>query len=565
MPAATNPTPAPVQLPALPRRTRPAQPQAAPDLPKRTPPSQPQAAPDLPKRTLPAQPPGAPDQTRRNPPLPEAAPDLPKRTAATQQAAPELPKRTPPQQATPDLPKRTAAAQPQTTPELPKRTLPSQPQVTPELPKRTTTPPREAGPGSEALSGRATPPWSRTESAADAPPNMAALTAPPTEAGKVPPAGSTAPPRPEAGRERDTFPAKAAAPAAPPEPAQVAPARPQAPPAEDATPSRDTAERTDRAPAGTRRATAATAPPARPARLQRSGRQVARRRRSHTARLLVPIIVVVVVAAATAIALSLRHGPATPDRLSPLPRVDAATVRDAADWVASEVSRTAVVSCDPQMCAALVAAGFPSANVRKLGPTTPYPVTSTLVIITPNVQALFGTSLPTEYAPEVLTTFGTGAGQITIRVIAKHGAAAYLLALRREIAYGKQIGADLVGSSLISTTPAAKSDLLAGLVDQRLLLALTALAGTHPIDIVDFGNYDTGGSINLPLRYVDLAESVPAAHMSQSAYVASMLSVLRSVPAMFRSLQPQTISLDGELVLRIVYSAPSPPNLLGPG
>ena len=263
--------------------------------------------------------------------------------------------------------------------------------------------------------------------------------------------------------------------------------------------------------------------------------------------------------------LALRSTPGSAHGLTALQRAETAARTDAADWVATQVSHSAVVSCDPQVCSALVAAGFPAANLRKLGPSTPYPVTSNLVIITANVRALFGSSLATEYAPDVLTTFGTGAAQITIRIIAQHGAAAYQHALDSEIAYGKQLGADILGSRQISTTLTAKSDLLAGLVDQRLLLALTGLAFRHPIDIVDFGTYDYNGSTSLPLRYVDVAESVPAAHMSQSAYVASMLSVLNSLTAPYRSLPPVTLTLNGQLVLRIAYSAPSPLDLLGPG
>jgi hypothetical protein len=68
-----------------------------------------------------------------------------------------------------------------------------------------------------------------------------------------------------------------------------------------------------------------------------------------------------------------------------------------------------------------------------------------------------------------------------------------------------------------------------------VLLALADLAGQQPISIVQFGNDGPGASADLPLRFVDLAESVPAAHQVPAAYVKSVQAYLaRRVPSTAR-------------------------------
>jgi hypothetical protein len=276
----------------------------------------------------------------------------------------------------------------------------------------------------------------------------------------------------------------------------------------------------------------------------------------------VALAAAVVVIVAAVIALTVRPAPGVP---SALQRLEALNRTRAASWISQEVSRDAVIACDPQMCAALEAHGFPAGNVRSLAQNASYPVSSSVVIVTAAVRALFGSSLDTGYAPEVLTTIGSGTAGISIRVMAPHGAAAYLHALAADLANRRQNGAALVASSQITTSALAKSQMATGLVDSRLLFAIAALAVNHPVDIVSFGNITAGGSSNLPLRYADLAEDVPPAHMTQAAYVGSMLSVLRALRPPYQIAWTLTTALaNGQLVLRIDVPAPSPLGLLAP-
>ena len=159
----------------------------------------------------------------------------------------------------------------------------------------------------------------------------------------------------------------------------------------------------------------------------------------------------------------------------------AAVRAQAAAWVAGQVSPDATVSCDAVMCAALKAHGFPAGKLVMLGPASPDPVPSVLVVETATVRALFGSSLAIAWAPAVLASFGSGTGVITVRVVAPHGAAAYQTSLHADLADRKTSGAALLNYSRITVSATARSQLVAGQVDSRLLLALASLAG-QPAD-----------------------------------------------------------------------------------
>jgi hypothetical protein len=245
-------------------------------------------------------------------------------------------------------------------------------------------------------------------------------------------------------------------------------------------------------------------------------------------------------------------------------RHEARVRKQAATWVTQQVSRDDVVSCDQVMCAALAAAGFPQRKLLVLGSTSPYPKTSAVVIETAAVRGLFGTSLHA-YAPAVLATFGSADSLITIRVIAPDGAAAYYEALAKDLAARKESGAALLQVNVITLSPIARKQLIAGQPDSRLLLAIAALATKLPIDIVQFGSIGPGADADMPLRYADLAQNDQAAHLAASAYVQSMHADLATVQAAYRPTSIATVVLPGgQTVLRLEFAAPSPLGLFGP-
>ncbi len=279
-------------------------------------------------------------------------------------------------------------------------------------------------------------------------------------------------------------------------------------------------------------------------------------RRRAGARLVALSLAIIVTGSLVAVAI--KH-------VSRSPATWAAVRAQAAAWVAGQVSPAVTVSCDAVMCAALKADGFPAGKLVVLGPASPDPVPSVLVVETATVGELFGSSLATAWAPAVLASFGSGTSAITVRVVAPHGAAAYRTSLNAGLAGRKTSGAVLLNDSRITVSATARSQLLAGQVDSRLLLALAALAGHQPIDIVRFGSLGPGASPGVPLLFADLAQNVPAAHMDPAAYVRAVWAVLSGADARLRPARAVTGTAQGQALLRVEFTAPSPLGNLGPG
>jgi len=269
---------------------------------------------------------------------------------------------------------------------------------------------------------------------------------------------------------------------------------------------------------------------------------------------------------ATAVAGSLaavrveQHFSRSPTASAAVARREAAAV-----WVAGQVSRDVTVSCDAVMCAALKAHGFPAGQLVVLGPASPDPVRSVLVVETAAVRGLIGRHPAIAWAPDVLASFGSGTGAITVRVVAPHGAAAYRTALNADLVARKTSGAALLKYPHITVSAAARSQLVAGRVDSRLLLALALLAGREPVNIVRFGNTGPGASPGVPLRFADLAESVPAAHLGRAAYARAVSAVLSGVYARVRPARVISGPVQGQAVLRVEFTAPSPLGKSGSG
>ena len=240
----------------------------------------------------------------------------------------------------------------------------------------------------------------------------------------------------------------------------------------------------------------------------------------------------------------------------------------AAAWVAGQVSRAAVVACDPVMCQALKANGVLAHRLYPLGAQTTSPLRSQIIVATAAVRAQFGNVLSSVYAPAVLASFGFGPDRIDIRETAPHGAAAYRAMLGADLANRKASGAQLLHSGRIAAGALAWRELAAGEVDGRLLLAIAQMAATHPMFIVDFGRPAPGAGPDMPLRQADLAEDAHAhryaGHVVSAGYVRSMVSFLHAQHGQFRPARVQTVRLpDGAAVLRVEFTAPSPLGLLG--
>jgi len=247
----------------------------------------------------------------------------------------------------------------------------------------------------------------------------------------------------------------------------------------------------------------------------------------------------------------------------------AAVRKHAAAWVAGQVSRTAVVACDPVMCRVLRSHGVLADRLYQLGPQATSPLRSQIIVATAAVRAQFGNVLSSVYAPAVLASFGFGPDRIDIRETAQHGAAAYRSTLSADLADRKAFGVQLLRSGRIAAGTIARRELAEGDVDGRLLIAIAQMGAARPTFIVDFGPPAPGATPGMPLRQADLAGDAHArrlaGHVVSAGYVRSMLSFLHTQHGPFRPARMQAVYLaDGAAVLRVQFTAPSPLGLLGP-
>jgi hypothetical protein len=281
---------------------------------------------------------------------------------------------------------------------------------------------------------------------------------------------------------------------------------------------------------------------------------------------LLGLVLVVFAAGALTVAL-IRHGPgpasSAPRAAGPgrSLRIAAAVRRDAAAWVAAQVSPGAIVACDPVMCAALQAHGFPAGSLLILGSSAADPLGSAVVVATAAVRSQLGSRLTSEYAPDTLASFGSGTARVEVMVTAAEGAAAYQRALTTDLRARQATGRQLLGNAHIEVAGPARSELAAGRIDARLLITLAALAAQDQVRIVAFPGSGHGASPGIPLRTAELTSPAAAAG---SAYLRSVRAFLRAQRAPYLASSMSIVRLaSGRNVLRVGFAAPSPLGLLG--
>jgi hypothetical protein len=292
-------------------------------------------------------------------------------------------------------------------------------------------------------------------------------------------------------------------------------------------------------------------------------------------------LAVVVAAAALAVALSQSGGKAPGQHLAggrgtpgqhragggANPVLSAQAARsDAAAWIAQQVSRGTIVSCDPVMCSALLAHGFPAANLDSLRPSAHDPLASDMIAATAVLRSQFGSRLTSVYAPITVASFGTGSAEVAIRIVAPDGSPAYLRQFRADLAARKAYGAQMLHNSKIVVAPQARRQLASGLVDSRLLATIsTAAHRENPLRIVSFGAPAPGGSSGVPMRSAVIASTASGPKAS--------IAVLDQLRRFWLGQQPPYLPASTQIVpdgsgrsaLRIQFAAPSQLGLLSAG
>ena len=235
----------------------------------------------------------------------------------------------------------------------------------------------------------------------------------------------------------------------------------------------------------------------------------------------------------------------------------AATRGDAAKWVSGQVAPSAVVACDPAMCAALQADGLAATRLLALGTASADPLGSDLVVATAAVRSQFGSRLESVYAPAVIASFGSGAGRIDIRAIAPDGTAAYRSAVAADHSSRVSAGRQLLRNPRIAVAAGARPALRAGDVDPRLLILLAALAVQQPVRVTAFGDPSPGAAQAVPLRSAQLAPLSTGARAGSS-----LRSMLSFTDAQQQPFLPLRASLASKSTLTVEYAAPSPLGLI---
>jgi hypothetical protein len=229
----------------------------------------------------------------------------------------------------------------------------------------------------------------------------------------------------------------------------------------------------------------------------------------------------------------------------------AANRAQAAKWIAGQVLPSAVIACDPQMCAALETAKVSAARLSQLQLTTSDPLDSNIIVATPAVRNQFGPRLATVYAPLVLARFGSGPEEVDVRYVVPGGTAAFEASLASARSARVAAGEQLLANTNVQVAPAARQALLAGNVDPRLLVTLSLLAHEMAVRLVAFDDASPGASSAVPLRGAEIGASA-------SAGLSAMLAFLAAQQAQYQPSYFRQITLGGQPVVTVQFDAPGP-------
>jgi hypothetical protein len=253
--------------------------------------------------------------------------------------------------------------------------------------------------------------------------------------------------------------------------------------------------------------------------------------------------------------------PTSPDSAPPDPGITA-DLAQAATWVNAQVGAGTPVACDTQTCPVLTASGLSATQLVHIQLNPQSLSSADIVVVTPAVRKFFSNhpALGADIAPEVLASFGP----ITIQPVDSAGGSAYQAEFSQDVQARIQVGKQLLAGN-VTGTPVAETQLAAGDVDSRLLLAIQALAQQQAVYIVAFGDSGPGVSAGVPFRAVDLGVTDPTGAISPAVYLQSMIAILNghaTFPAFAHA--GQVPLPDGQTVARVQWALPLQLGLLTP-
>ena len=244
--------------------------------------------------------------------------------------------------------------------------------------------------------------------------------------------------------------------------------------------------------------------------------------------------------------------PSTPAAL----QIAAVNRGQAAAWIAHQVLPSVLIGCDPLMCQALEAASVSASRLSVVQPTASDPLGVEVIVATPALRSQFGPRLATVYAPLVLASFGAGDQRIDIRYLEPGGTAAFEGSLASARQARVDAGQQLLSNKNVQASPQARSALLAGNVDPRLLITLGLLAHEMPVRLVLFDDPSPGASPDVPLRGAEIGASASAGLSAMLAFLAQQTTYQPSQYREARIISQQVVTMQ--------YDAPGPLGLNGP-
>jgi hypothetical protein len=254
--------------------------------------------------------------------------------------------------------------------------------------------------------------------------------------------------------------------------------------------------------------------------------------------------------------------PASPTPASPAPdtpaalQVAAANRSQVAAWIAQQILPSVLIGCDPLMCQALQAAGVSASRLSVVQPSASDPLGVEVIVATPALRSQFGPRLATVYAPLLLASFGAGTQQIDIRYLAPGGSAAFEASLAQARKSRIEAGQQLLSNKNVQSSAQARTALLAGDVDPRLLITLGILAHQMPLQLVTFDDSSPGASSDVPLRGAEIGASASAGLSAMLAFLAQQTT--------YQPSQYREVRIAGGQVVTVQYDAPGPMGLNGP-
>ncbi|HEY2521440.1 MAG TPA: hypothetical protein VGJ19_15110 [Streptosporangiaceae bacterium] len=218
----------------------------------------------------------------------------------------------------------------------------------------------------------------------------------------------------------------------------------------------------------------------------------------------------------------------------------------AASWIAGEVSDSAIIACDPDLCPVLQQQGIAAGQLMPLRTAAARPLGADVLVTSGPAGGL-----AERYQPARIASFGSGASRVEMFAVEPGGPSAYRAALRADLAARRSAGSQLLRNPHIRFTAPGAALLRAGQLDTRLLATLAVLASRYSFRVTALGDAAPGAPV--------LFREVGITMIGRDRPGALAMVRAQNPPYM-----PAHAVTAGQTGLSIEFALPSPLGLLSP-